>query len=81
MGQVLQNTLEERLKRARKCPYTLAYRVAIANQLVSNSMMYMFNLWPGERKQLKDFDDLIHDFVWSGLEMGKKARMDLERDL
>lgn len=78
MGHALQTTLEERLKRARKFPYTLAYRVAIANQLMSNNMMYMLNLWPGKRKQLKEFDDLIWDFVWSGQEMGKKARVDYE---
>lgn len=40
--------------------------------------MYMLNIWPGERKQLKEFDDLIRNFVWSGQEMGKKPRVDYE---
>lgn len=78
MGQALLTILEERLRRARKCLYTLAFRVAMANQLISNSLMYMLNLWPGDRKKLKEFDSLIRDFVWSGQYTGSRPKVDYE---
>lgn len=78
MGQALMSTLRDHLGKARRSPYTLAYRVAIANQLTCSSIWHMLNVWTGNRKQLQAFDNHIRDFIWSGEEFGKKPRVDYE---
>lgn len=66
MEQHLTCTLEARLQQARLKPYSLSVCVLIANQLVNSVLWYMLQLWTDTLAQLKRFDNLIKDFVWSG---------------
>lgn len=57
--------LEDRLVKVRLQHHTLLVRVDIANQLISNTMWYMLQVWLGEITQLEAMDGKIKDFIWS----------------
>lgn len=63
MKTYLLETLEKRLKIARKSPHNLMVWVQIANQLISSVLWYMLQLWPGDFDFLEMLDNLVKDFI------------------
>lgn len=53
-------------------------RVIVANQMVSSSLWYIIQLWPGKIQALEDLDRQIRNFVWSGQEDYTQPRVDYE---
>lgn len=78
MKQHLTCTLEVRLQQARLNSYSLSVRVLIANQMVNSMIWYMLQLSTDTVDELKRFDNLIKDFVWSGQEFSKCPRVDYQ---
>lgn len=76
--QQLKLTLKWRLKDARLNPYSIPMRVVVANQMVSSSLWYIIQLWPGKIQALEDLDRQIRNFVWSGQEDYTQPRVDYE---
>lgn len=68
--------MEKRLKDARLNPYSIPVEVAMANQLITNTLFYIVQLWPGDLKDLEWMDREIKHFVWNGQEDTRKSPME-----
>lgn len=55
--------------------------VVVANQMISNSLLYIIQLWPGRMQALDDLDKQIQNFVWSGQEDFKQPRVNYRETL
>lgn len=65
--------MEKRLKDARLNPYSIPVRVSMTNQLITSTLFYMVQLWPGDVKDLEWLDREIKHFILNGQEDIRKA--------